>query len=221
MTDVIERGYLNARKREKLRREIDDALDMIRDHWDDATHPPGTEPSGRRPAPGSRPPLPIEYASVVDEAERVLRSWAALVVDERAAKPRRHLADGRAVACFLALHAEWLAAHDTGGDAASELMTQARRVRDLALGRRARKFQIGRCPEVTEEGAVCDGALWAVIRQGLDHDGMLPDRVACDRCGTIWAPHQWTALGRRLVGTLDRRGAERLIARLSAVRYTG
>lgn len=233
--DVIERAHLTALNRERTRRRLERALDDLAEHWTGAEHPPMPEGSVRRPQPASRLPMPLDPASAVDAAWRDLRSWGQLVMEERdlTQGPRtghtpacrvgcdqRHPATGPQIARWLALHAEWLAAHDAGEDAADELARHARRLRDIDLGYRSRRFQIGRCPEevhdeqwerhgLTQE---CTGNLWALIRE---EDTMLPDRVVCDAHEEhTWSPSQWAALGRRL-GNLHPDGVERLLNRLA------
>lgn len=230
--DVIEKAHLTSLARERTRRRLLDALDILAEHWSAAERPQVTREGGeRRPAPASRPPLPIDPASALDAAWRDLRSWGQLIIEERdlSAGPRtghapscprgctdRHPATGPQIARWLALHADWLAAHPAGDDCAEELHRHARRVRAIALGHRSRRFQIGRCPQVDvdEDGlaATCVGTLWALVRQ---EDDMLPDRVVCDTDDEhVWSPSQWPALGRRL-GNLHPEGMDRLMQRLA------
>lgn len=230
--DVIEKAHLISLSRARTRRKIEDALDTIAAHWDGAMSPPKPANSERRTPPRSKPPMPIDPASAIDAAWRDLRSWGQLVMEERdlSQGPRtghtpacrtactdKHPATGPQIARWLALHADWMAAHEAGPDAAAELARHGRRLRDIDLGYRSRRFIVGQCPEeihdetspITEP---CIGNLWALIRE---EDTMLPDRVVCDANEWhTWSPSQWAALGRRL-GNLHPDGVERLLNRLS------
>src|SRR5690606_8689267 len=132
----------------------------------------------------------------------------------------RHPATGPQIAHWLALHSDWLAAHAAGPDAAEELHRHGRRVRDIALGYRSRRFQVGACPEEIIDDVMgvskpCTGGLWALVRQG---DDMLPGRGVCDvEAAHVWTPSQWPALGRRL-GNLHPDGVERLMSRIVGYR---
>ncbi|MFK5691296.1 hypothetical protein ACI3EY_16685 [Ornithinimicrobium sp. LYQ92] len=218
MTDPIERAHLVATTRTRIRHQLETALDQIANHWHGAQNPPPAAAStgSKKPKPGSRLPMPLDPASAVDEAWRTLRSWGQLVMEERGVTvgPRtghtpscsrgcteKHGPTGKQIAQWLALHAEWLSAHDAGEYAAHELARHGRRLRDIDLGYKSRRFQIGPCPEetITDEMGVteaCTGGLWALIRE---EDNMLPDRVVCDHNGDhTWSPSQWAALGRRM-----------------------
>ena len=225
-TDPIAKAHLTSIARERIRRRLLDGLDLIADNWHGACHPLGQEGSVRRPAPASKPPVPIDHTSALDACRRDLRSWGQLMLEEGGAQhgPRTtdgQPANGRQLARWLAVHVEWLAAHDAGHDAAEEIHRHGRRVRAIALGYRSRRFQVGRCPEVLDDldgdGLMqsCTGGLWALVRQ---EDGMLPDRVVCDATDEHqWSPSQWGALGRRL-GNLHPDGVERLLSRLGGYR---
>ena len=230
--DLIEKAHLVSLTRARTRRRLEEALDTIAEHWAGAENPPKPEGSTRRTPPRSKPPMPIDPASAIDAAWRDLRSWGQLVMEERGVThgPRtghttkcrthcatKHTATGPQIARWLALHADWLAAHDAGEDAAVELARHGRRLRDIDLGYRSRRFIVGTCPEETYDEAEpltkpCTGNLWALIREEAT---MLPDRVVCDASEDhTWSPSQWAALGRRL-GNLHPDGVERLLNRLS------
>lgn len=218
MSDTLAKAHLTSLARQRDQDKINTALETIIEHWHGATHataPEQVEGVKKQP-PGSRLPMPLDPASAIDSAYRVLRSWGQLVMDERnlTTGPRishrpecpmscseQHPSTGPQIARWLVGHSEWLAAHDTAREAARELGSHAWILKALALGHRTRKFQIGVCPEENypEDGGVttpCTGGLWSIIR---DHETMLPDRVICDHNPEhVWAPYQWASLGRRM-----------------------
>lgn len=215
--DPIERGYLLAAHRDRIRTRLTDALDMLAHHWTGAMHPPAGQHSGRRTQPASRPPTPIGPTSVRDAAWRDLRSWCQLVMDERDLHTAPQAQTGAGLARWLTTHADWLAAHEAGKDCADEMARHARLIRDLDRGYHARRFQLGPCVEdVHDEAGVetyrCTGSLWALMRQ---EDDLLPDKVACDAVEEhVWRPGEWARLGVRM-GMVHPAGVDRLVARLA------
>jgi hypothetical protein len=126
--------------------------------------------------PGSRPPCDIDAIAARDNANEVLGSWAAMVIDERQLSTRTSL-DGEQAARLLAVHSDWLAAHPTAADACEEVEKVAHWIR--AKCKDLPESPLGRCPDIDPMGQTdrCGGPLrW--------QDGTMT--LVCGRCGSTW-----------------------------------
>jgi hypothetical protein len=136
--------------------------------------------------PGSRPPCDIDAIAARDNANDVLGSWAALVIDERQLSQRTSL-DGEQAARLLTVHAEWLAAHPTAADACEEVGKVAHWIR--AKCKDLPDPPLGHCPDIDPMGQTdrCGGPLrWQDETMTL----------VCGRCGGGWGYEDLVHLGR-------------------------
>jgi hypothetical protein len=138
---------------------------------------------------GSSPGLPFNTAAADARTAilGVLRSWAGLVVEERAVTaPRDTVA---AVAEFLTRHTEWLAAHEAVAELSAEIARAVRRARHVIDPSRSQGMRIGACP-----AADCQGTLTAAVRSD-----QADTRVAIS-CTAVashrWSAQEWMALDR-------------------------
>ncbi|MFE6270233.1 hypothetical protein ACFVQ9_15785 [Streptomyces goshikiensis] len=117
----------------------------------------------------------------------VLRSWAGLVVGERAvAAPRSTAAE---VAEFLMRHAGWLAAHDAAGELSEEAARAVRRGRYVIDPSPGRGRRVGTCVV-----AGCRGELSAVVLTGRAD---LPVEVSCAADPAHrWPAREWMVVSR-------------------------
>lgn len=133
------------------------------------------------------------------EIKEMLRSWAAMIAEERGWEPPDD--EVRPIAEFVARDPSWLAAHGAAADASSEFRDLVRRAYSVAYPSGARRWQIKRdgqtvpCPESTEEGP-CPGTLWALLRRT---DSLLPSVLQCDVADEhSISASRWLTLGREL-----------------------
>jgi hypothetical protein len=124
----------------------------------------------------------------VTEARRdlvaVLASWSGLVADERGVtRPRRDAAE---LAAFLAVHLEWLLAHQAGPCFAEELLAAAAAAREVSRSGPGPDIELGRC---VEDG--CDSTM--IATRGTSSE--LEVRCAA---GHAWRPRQWLRLARQI-----------------------
>jgi hypothetical protein len=141
----------------------------------------GPRPRERTSGGGSSPGLPFNTAAADARSLilGVLRSWAGLVVAERAVTaPRDTVAD---VAGFLARHAAWLAAHEAAGELSAEIARAVRRARHVIDPARGRGMRLGNCP-----AADCQGTLTAAV------PGDRADARVAISCTAV-AAHRWSA----------------------------
>ncbi len=144
-------------------------------------------PAERVRGSGGVPGIPLNTRAV--DARRdllaVLSSWSALVVEELGvAAPER---SAPALAGFLAGHADWLAGHDAGPDAAEEFRDLVRRADRVVHGSAGKQVPLGSCPRPT-----CTGAL--VARLGPADSDRESVIVCLARDDHRWTPRQWHAL---------------------------
>jgi hypothetical protein len=110
----------------------------------------------------------------------VLAAWSALIADERTVtRPDRREASD--LACFLAVHLDWLLAHQAAAEFAEELSAATQAARRAAGARPDQRKRLGDCPEPG-----CGAGIFATAGE-----------VGCD-AGHSWPPHKWLLLSRRL-----------------------
>jgi hypothetical protein len=120
----------------------------------------------------------------------MLASWSGLVADERGVtRPGRR--DVTELSRFLAVHADWLLAHQVGSCFAEELLAVAASAREVSQGVPSRDIELGRC---VERG--CDNTMTAI--RGADGRSSSVE-VRC-AAGHVWQARQWLQLARQLRG---------------------
>lgn len=133
---------------DRVERDLAEACFTIAADWDASLH-------GKREAPGVGPvkgtreaPMPVPVGTLDDRAECTSRlaSWALLVLEERDLQSSLDGFDAVALARFVSTHAQWLAAHEAGPEAARELADSARKITRLARPERRDYVVIGDCP---------------------------------------------------------------------------
>ncbi|WP_158920617.1 hypothetical protein [Streptomyces sp. NBRC 109706] len=138
---------------------------------------------------GSLPGLPFNTAAAEARATilGVLRSWAGLVVRERAvAAPRDTVGD---IAEFLIRQARWLAAHEAAGALSEEVEREVRRAQHVTDPSPGRRVRVGTCAV-----ARCEGVLTATVRADRPDT---PVEVGCDAVSSHrWSAQEWIALHR-------------------------
>lgn len=148
---------------------------------------PGERTSGT-PSHGTE--LNTRAAAMRTEIRHILVSWCKLVADERGiALPADHI---DAIAAYLALHREWLAAHlGVAGECCDELASLAHRAFNVAYPSGARIFPVGPCPEPG-----CTATVRVVLRRV---DALLPSELVCDaEEAHSWPASRWRELGRTI-----------------------
>jgi hypothetical protein len=150
--------------------------------------------SGSRQSTGIR----LDEAAITARSGIVgfLASWAALVVDERSVGKPAHRTPG-ALADFLLTHLNWLLAHPTAADFASEISEITHRARRSAYTQPAVRLDLGQCIH-----SDCNAAMTTApsIR-----DGRRTREVSCT-AGHTWQPHQWLLLSRQIQQSRHSRG---------------
>lgn len=192
MTDVLTR--------------IEDALASIISDWPDLTQV--TVTSGIVAGGGNETQLPggTQRLTLIAEAHTLVTQWTLLVLDERDLAGRVG-DDTPDRADYLLEHADWLAGHDAGPDAATELTALAARIRSLVAPSGVRRIPIGACP-----GVDCPGVVHATLRDGesvATAGNQLPDLVCDLDRDHAWPEPQY----RHLARMLGCDGPERLTAR--------
>ena len=120
----------------------------------------------------------------------LLASWSGLVADERGVtRPGRR--DVTELSRFLAVHADWLLAHQVGSCFAEELLAVAASAREVSRSGPSRDIELGRC---VERG--CDNTMTAI--RGADGTSSSVE-VRC-AAGHVWQACQWLQLARQLRG---------------------
>jgi hypothetical protein len=149
----------------------------------------GRGPRERTSGGGSSPGLPFNTAAADARSMilGVLRSWAGLVVEERAVTaPRDTAAD---VAGFLARHTEWLAAHEAVAELSAEVARAVRRARQVIDPVRCQGMRLGTCP-----AADCQGTLTAAVRSDQADPKVA---ISCTAVASHhWSAPEWMALNR-------------------------
>jgi hypothetical protein len=141
----------------------------------------------------ARPMLGIPLNAAAAEARSaviaVLSSWSGLVAQERSITgPARAV---EALAGFLGLHVDWLAAHEAAAEASHEVARLARTARRGAYPNPPRRVALGAC---VEPG--CAGSLTATVRP---QDALLPAEISCDANSSHrWQTYEWMRLGHRM-----------------------
>lgn len=132
----------------RLEVDLAEACWTIAADWDASLH-------GKRETPGvgfvrgtREAPLPVPVATLDDRAQCTSRlaSWSALVLEERALESHLDSLNAVALARFIGTHAQWLASHEAGPEAAREIGDSARKIARLAHPERRDYVVIGDCP---------------------------------------------------------------------------
>lgn len=135
-----------------------------------------------------------------------LATTIRLVVEERGLKawPADNI---QSMALWLHRHANWLAAHPSAGERASEANDWIRTAQNAINPDPPKRVQIGPC---VRDG--CDGLLTAIVRK---QDSLLPSTILCSRWAELsdekrtelvedgvrphtWEASEWHALGRQM-----------------------
>jgi len=168
---------------DRVERDLAEACWTIAADWDASLH-------GKREAPGVGPvkgtreaPMPVPVGTLDDRAECTSRlaSWALLVLEERDLQSSLDGFDAIALARFVSTHAQWLASHDAGTEAARELTDSARKITRLARPERRDYVVIGDCPRTVAspegESVQCCGRVTAKMVQtdAPEHPGLTED----------------------------------------------
>lgn len=146
----------------------------------------GERPSGK---PGSRPPMPIGLVSIQREALDSLTGWALLVIEERDLDTRLVADTAGNLATWLLQHAEWLAGHEAGRDAADEIDGIAQHYGHVVRPTGRRRFALeAKCPG-QEPSAPCGGQLNAELQGTEDQAASI---IVCQQNRAHqWAFDQW------------------------------
>ena len=117
----------------------------------------------------------------------VLVSWSGLVVDERpvSVAPRRRI---DALAEFLVVHLDWLAAHPAAGYAVAEVHDVTRKATAAIDPYPEVRLALGPC---VQDG--CERTVHARVQAC----NSAPTQVSCG-AGHVWRPHEWLRLGYRI-----------------------
>ncbi|AJE44542.1 hypothetical protein [Streptomyces nodosus] len=141
-------------------------------------------PRDRTSGGGSVPGLSFNTAAAEARSgiTGILRSWAALVVEERGVgAPQDTPAQ---IADFLLRHSAWLLAHRAAGELSDEVARCVRRARRVVDPAPRRRVPVGDC---VVPG--CGGALTAAVRPGGD---ALAVEVGCDtEPAHRWSGQEW------------------------------
>jgi hypothetical protein len=107
-----------------------------------------------------------------------------------------------AMANYIDVHTEWLAAHPAASEAADEMADLARRAAAAAYPSGTRIIEIGRCPAADADEMPCIGRIRALLRTEAS---LLPSAVACDTDPAhSWGPAEWRSLGRHMAMEVHR-----------------
>ncbi|WP_455354453.1 hypothetical protein [Streptomyces sp. SYSU K217416] len=184
----------------------------------------GSDQPRERTSGGPLPGMPFNTAAAETRSAilGVLRSWAAVVVEQRrvAAPPEGTVSR---LALFLVRHAEWLGTHEAAADVSEEVARLVRRARRVIDPDPLRRVPIGDCVEPD-----CGGALTATVKS---RQPQIPAEITCEADPAHrWLGHEWLQLSRRLASvrrTAPGSGAEESAAPGSpdatddAVRWVG
>lgn len=139
--------------------------------------------------PISGMPFNAAAADVRAKILAVLGSWSGMVVEQRGVSAPRRTAD--ALAGFLALHTDWIAAHAAAGDATEEVAQLVRFARRVAYPDSVRRVPVGECVD-----GECTGELIAMLHSA---DPLLPTEITCDVDPRhTWPAYRWIQLSKRL-----------------------
>lgn len=140
----------------------------------------GQRTSGSR-EPGLR--FNARVADARNTVRQVLVGWARVVSEERGVGLPAD--DNHAIAAYLALHAQWLAAHPAAKEAADELR-EAAHGEPLRVARPSGARVMALCPCPRPE---CPGDVHAIIRPD---DPLLPRLLRCDEDEEhVWPAERW------------------------------
>lgn len=132
----------------RLELDLADACWTIAINWAASLH-------GRRETPGvgyvrgtREAPLPVPVTTLDDRAQCTARlaSWSQLVLEERHLETHLDGLNAIALTRFITTHAQWLATHEAGTEAAREITDSARKIARLARPERRDYVVIGNCP---------------------------------------------------------------------------
>ena len=134
-------------------------------------------------------PFNAPAADVRAEIIAVLGSWSGMVVQQRGVTaPRRTV---HALAKFLGIHVDWIAAHPAAGDATNEVAQLVKSARRVAYPGSVRRITVGACVD-TE----CAGELVALLCSG---DALRPVEITCNADSRhSWPADRWIQLSSRL-----------------------
>jgi hypothetical protein len=133
-----------------------------------------------------------------------LVGWVRVAQEERPKATGWPLDEVADMACWVGRNLTWYAGREWVDEMARTFATTVDEAKAAIQPDRARRMEIGRCPErlTDDEGqdaGVCTGTLFALIRPA---DSLLPCDIRCTTDGEHrWTADQWHALGRRLNGT--------------------
>ncbi|MFF6782484.1 hypothetical protein [Streptomyces sp. NPDC012510] len=153
----------------------------------------GSDQPRERTSGGPLPGMPFNTAAAEtrSEIQAVLRSWAAVVVAERGVTVPEGTV--RALALFLARHADWLGGHQAAADVSEEVARLVRHARRVIDPDPLRRVPIGTCVE-----SDCEGGLTAAVRS---RSPRVPAEIVCDADPAHrWMGHEWLQLSRRMAG---------------------
>jgi hypothetical protein len=138
---------------------------------------------------GSRPQgiaLKDAVVTVRSEILGVLTSWCGLVGAERGVPGPDELVVGK-LASFLAIHLQWLCAHEAAPDLVDELTDLSAAVNEALQPDTGFRVAVGRClrPGCEE-----------VVHAEAHRENGTPYEVSC-AAGHVWAPEHWLTLGQQ------------------------
>lgn len=170
--------------------DIRASLHGLRLDWPGLLEAPASTGRHSTGATGSRPPVDAHRLHLATSVPHTLASWALLVMEERGL-PGSKLTAGDVVALsrWLDPHAEWLAAHPAGDEAAAEIMSAGRQVRTVVEPSGIRRIDVCPCPVLVPD--VCGGLIVATLRPDDDE----PDATCDVDASHAWGVAQWRALG--------------------------
>lgn len=180
----------------RLRRELRSVPELVEDLH--ITLARQDRLTARQNGRGSDTPIPWKDPASVALADlhAYLTSWVRCVSEETGLTIA-HLRDtSPACAAWLLHRLPLVRHHQAAGELLAEIersATKARAVTDLPPN--SSRFLVGPCPEIDEEGAHCDGQVWANIPTTTD----VPALLRCRTCTTSWDTTRWYRAGERIV----------------------
>ena len=152
---------------------------------------------------GSHEPGLVINESVI-ECEREVRDWLLFVARVIMNESPKYQSSGSvsretlSLVKFILLNQEFLLNHELAGDLVDDSSRLHYRVRSTAYPVRKDKVDVadGFCGVVLDNGALCEGQLFAVLRSDVD---MLPPFLFCKNDKAHQLPtNQWRGTGRRI-----------------------
>lgn len=156
---------------------------------------------------GSHEPGLVINESVI-ECEAAVRDWLLFVVRVIMTESPKHQSSGSvsretlSLVRFLLLNQEFLLNHELAGDLVDDSSRLHYQVRAVAYPIRKDKVDVadGFCGVVVEDGELCGGQLFAVLRSDADE---LPPFLFCKSDKTHLLPtNQWRGTGRRIFNAM-------------------